>query len=378
MATTNKVSEPLPEYTAHQERLKLINALMGGTAAMQEAGEKYLPREPAESQTAWKIRLGRTVLFNALKRTVQKLTGEVFSKDIDVGKDVPGPIQEWLDDVDLQGRNLSRFAQDTFKSALKDKVSYVLVDYPAGEIKPRRADGILNLEDVDLAGRRPWMVHITPDRMIGPPLYKWENGKRVMLLARFTENEIVPEEYGTKEIKRIRVLTPGFYEVFEERTDDKGATEWVSLGKNPTTLKFIPLVVVEFDEDPPLEDLAYLNWAHWQLSSDYRNTLHAMVPLWFAKGIQDSDGKLLGEDGSKVIMGAGRIISSSNPESDLKGITLDSDPAESMLNELHNIEDQMALFGLTLMLPKGARSRRRNRPLTRARMTARSVAGPWS
>jgi hypothetical protein len=77
-----------------------------------------------------------------------------------------------------------------------------------------------------------------------------------------------------------------------------------------------------------------------------------MVPMWFGKGITDAEGKALGEADSKVVTGAGRLIHSTNTEADLKGIALESGPADAMRRELDAIEEKMALFGLTLMLPK--------------------------
>jgi hypothetical protein len=74
--------------------------------------------------------------------------------------------------------------------------------------------------------------------------------------------------------------------------------------------------------------------------------------MWFGKGITDAQGKALGEAGSQVVTGAGHLIHSTNTEADLKGIALESAPADAMGRELNALEEKMALFGLTLMLPK--------------------------
>jgi hypothetical protein len=357
MATNNEVAVPLPEYTAHQTRLALPNTLMGGTPAMQAAGEKYLPREPAESTTAWKIRLGRTVLFNAIKRTVQKLTGEVFSKDVDVGDDVPEPIKGWLEDVNLQGRNESRFAQEVFQTAIKDGVTHILVDYP-------QADGVATLADEKAAALRPYWVHIKAEQVIG-----WRfvvvNGKRVLSQVRITESTEEPDgDYGMKEVNRIRVLNRDSFEIWEEQADDKGESEWVMIQEGALTLGFIPLVTIMFGECmspmtacPPLEDLAYLNLAHWQSSSDQRNILHfARVPLLFGKGLTDDQGRPPGGEGSNFEVGVNRLIHSTNPEADLKVVEHSGKCIEAGRQDLKDLEDQMALFGLTLMLPKGVQT----------------------
>jgi hypothetical protein len=352
---TNQIATPRPEYTAHQERLALINTLMGGTPAMQAASTKYLPQEPAESNKAYEVRLARTTLFNAFRRTIQKLTGEVFSKDVDVGDDVPEQIKEWLENIDLQGRNESRFAQEVFAAALKDGVTHILVDYP-------QADGLNTLADEQAAGVRPYWVHVPASRLIG-----WKvrnaNGRQELAQVRITESANISDPdnlYAEIQVNRVRVIEPGKYEVWEEQTDKK-ETKWVSIEKGILTISGIPLVTIMFGApmspmtaEPPLEDLAYLNLTHWQSSSDQRNILHfARVPLLFGKGLTDAQGRAPGEAGSNFEVGINRLIHSTNPEADLKVVEHSGACIESGQNDLQDLEDKMALFGLTLMLPKG-------------------------
>jgi hypothetical protein len=346
------VTTELQEYKDHQARLELPNTLMGGATAMRNAGTKYLPKEPAESTKAWEIRRDRTSFFNAFKRTLEKLTGEVFSKDIALGEDVPAQIIEWCENIDLQGANLSRLAKEVFKAALKDGVTHILVDYP-------QTDGSETRADEQVKGIRPYWVHIRASQVIGW-LHEIVNGKKVLMQVRFKEAHQVPDgDYGVKEVNRIRVLWPDRFEVWEEQEEKGKKKVWVLIQGGSLTLGFIPLVTIPFGEPlsamtalSPLEDLAELNLAHWKLDSDYRQTLHQMVPMWFGKGITDAEGKALGEADSKVVTGAGRLIHSTNTEADLKGIALESGPADAMRRELDAIEEKMALFGLTLMLPK--------------------------
>lgn len=357
----NAVSIPLPEYEKHQDRLALINVLMDGLPSLKEQSSEYLPQEPAESQTAYKLRVRRSIDFTPFyERTLQKMVGEVFSKDLVLGEDVPSEIKSLCENIDMQGKNESRFAQEVFKAALKDGITHILVDYP-------QADGLSTRAEELAAGVRPYWVHIPASRLIG-----WKHamiaGRPVLTQVRFTETatESDPKDpYADKTVNRIRVMTVGenngpvVFEVWEERKGENDQVDWVQISTGSITLNFIPLVTITAGEaislmtaKPPLEGVATLNLSHWQLYSDYKQTLHQMVPIWFGKGIMDSQGACLGEDGCQVVMSAGRIISTSNTEASLEGITLDGAPAEAMLKELRNIEDKIALFGLTLMLPK--------------------------
>ena len=115
----------------------LIDALMGGTAAMRKEGNKYLPQWPAEDPDAYKSRLATATLFPAYARTVSVMTGKPFSKPITVGNDVPARIKEFLQDVDLQNRNIM-----LLQPMLRKKLCAWPLRYPRRlSAQSRRQDG---------------------------------------------------------------------------------------------------------------------------------------------------------------------------------------------------------------------------------------------
>ena len=72
-------------------------------------------------------------------------------------------------------------------------------------------------------------------------------------------------------------------------------------------IEHVPVVECAVDADyamrarPPLLDLAWLNLAHWQSSSDQRHILHiARVPILFARGMDTAE--------SQIDIGPNRII----------------------------------------------------------------------
>jgi len=344
----NLVELPLQDYTNHQALLKLGRTLMGGTDAMRAMGKAYLPQEEGESDPKYTARLARTILVNTYKRTIQKLSGEVFSKDVSLDDDVPEEIQGYCEDVDLAGRNLSQFSRAVFDAAINDGVTHILVEYPTVTGK--------TIAQQREQGARPYFVHIRADSLIG-----WRHqvvkGKAVLTQARIKEDVEVPDgEYGIKIVQRIRVLTPGYFKVYE-LSDGGGWVDALNDDGTPmegtTTLEEIPLVTIAFGEPmtrvtarPPLEDLAYLNLMHWQSSSDQRNILHFARLITFF-------GKCLDVDDKGVpIFGPNQLIHSSNPQADLKIVEHTGAAIEAGRNDLKDLEAAMALFGLTLMLPK--------------------------
>ena len=92
-------------------------ALMGGTRAMRDSGETYLPKFKAEDREQYDARLSQSWLFNGYKKTAKDMTGRVFDKPVELG-DGAEQIEEWAMNIDMQGRDLSTFAHDVFLQSL--------------------------------------------------------------------------------------------------------------------------------------------------------------------------------------------------------------------------------------------------------------------
>jgi hypothetical protein len=113
---------------------------------------------------------------------------------------------------------------------------------------------------------------------------------------RIAETAEVPDgEYGTKIVRRVRMLIPGAYEVFQE--PEGGSGVWPSIEVGLTTIDVIPFVPFYGRKKgfmcgvSPLLDLAYLNVKHWQSQSDQDTILHvARVPVLAVFGAEDRQG----------------------------------------------------------------------------------------
>lgn len=359
------VSVPLADYTVYMEYTKLERTLMGGTKAMRDAGETYLPQEENESNDSWTDRLNRSVLLNVFKRTIQKLTGEVFSKDIVLNDDVPAEVREWCENIDQEGNNLSRFCQDVFTDALAYGVSHVLVEYPRVETKEINGKKYFKNDEGDMVqltqaaekkmGWRPYWVPIEAKNVIGWRV-EVRDGKPELTQLRVKEQK---EEnrglYDVQPVEQIRVLEPGKFEIWELRQKDKNEKEkvWVMVDSGETSVDFIPLVSFFAGEkksymtaESPLDGLAWLNLMHWQSSSDQRNILH------FARLITYFGKCLLQDDEGKIVIGANRMVQSNDPDGDFKIVEHSGKGIEAGRQDLKDLENQMALFGLTFMMPR--------------------------
>lgn len=351
---TADVSTLTPECHKMVELLHLPRTLMGGTEEMRKARERYLPREKAEDQDDYQVRLFRTVLFNAFGKTVEDMTGKVFNKPIIVQDSVPDVIKDWCENVDLAGRHINVFAKDIFKDGQVAGIGYILVDMPP---KVERADGQpATIADEAVANIRPYLVYIPPDNAIG-----WKvqviNGQPTVVQFRFKEciREAVPgDEFNEQDVEQIRVLEPGIWRTFRlvEGSDDAGnkVQRWTLHESGVSSLKKVTIVPFYTHRTDfmlgksPHEGLAHLNVKHWQADSDLSNIVHvAQCPILFWAGKMDSDN---------VTIGAKSFTYSTNAESKLFYVEHSGQAIASGRDAIQDIELRMQAHGLQLLIPK--------------------------
>ena len=277
-------------YATMAPRWSLLNAVIGGTETMRAAAQSLLPIYEAETEKSYKARLNGAVLANYLELTLNSLSGKPFSEPMKL-VDVPKALAPVLDDVDLCGNSLEVFARSFFREGLLKGFSIVMVDSP----RAGATDGPRTIADDREQNLRPYAVKIAPENVIA--LYSDMVGG-VEMIIHMRVVEYVREIVGFDEvtIKQIRVLTPGNVAIYRE--DKQDSDKWVLVDSWETGLAYVPVVVYYTTRDgaglckPPLLDLAYLNVAHWQSTSDQRRVLSiSRFPILAATGV-DSDNVL--------------------------------------------------------------------------------------
>lgn len=340
------VAVPNEAYEKMRESWLLPRTLMGGTRAMRLAGAAYLPQEPAESKEAYDNRLQRSTLFNAFRRTVRNLRGKVFSKPVAFAETTPEDIVNWNNDIDLSGRKIDDFARDVFEDGIQVGLSHILVDLPSGSSLQSRADEVAS-------GRRPYFVHIKAEDLIG-----WRSanidGKQTLTQIRFRERVMVEDGAFAEHVEeRIKVVWRDKFAVFQKDPNQKD--EWTIVDGGFLNFDTIPLATFYASRtgfmtaEPPLEDLAHLNAAHWQSASDQRHILHvARVPILFGAGVKMTD-----EKGNPIVIGPNRMINSDEPNASLEYVEHGGQAITAGRQDLHDLEDRMRVMGLELFMPSG-------------------------
>jgi hypothetical protein len=345
VGTDADVATPNAAWMAMAPDWELIHDLLGGTRSMRAAAERWLPREPRESYEAYRIRLNRTVLFNGLGRAVQTLSGQPFAKPVTLSDDAHPEIVRLSHDLDLGGRDLTVFARDVLRAAVADGLTHILVDFPAESGAPGET-----LEAERARGARPYLVHVPARSLIG-----WRGSEKGVgsTLDRVRIRETVVEReglWGERVVEQIRVIEPGRWETW--RRGEGGTSDlWLRHASGETSMDRIPLVTVHADRTgfmtarPPLIDLAWLNLAHWQSSSDQRHILHvARVPILFGRDLK------VGEDGIEI--GPNRLIQGEGNNADLRYVEHSGAAIEAGRQDLADLEDRMAVMGLDLLVQR--------------------------
>lgn len=358
MADINEptVATPSGAVEEMRPRWEMCEALLGGTEDMRKAGEVYLPKWPKEDADAYKARLAVSVLLPVYKRTVETLAAKPFSKPVTVGDDVPAQLQEWLQDVDMEGRNLDRFASDVMECAMGYGLCGILVDFPTAESVPATAAGVRTQAAEQAAGLRPYWVHIAPEQIIGWRAKRVGSSWQILQLRLMECVEEPDGEWGTKEVEQVRVLEPGKWETWREVKTASGK-EWQFHAEGVTTIDFVPFVPVYGKRagfmrgEPPLIEVAYLNVAHWQSASDQQNLLHvARVPILTAINVSDNMGPGGEVKPWELTIGAGQAVRITGQDADLKYVEHTGAGLEAGDKDLKNLEDRMRQAGAEMLV----------------------------
>ena len=312
---------------------KIIRALRGGTEAMRQAGQEYLPKEPGETPHAFNKRLKRSVLTNFIARVVKNLSSKPFSRPVGVTSESHPELAElFASDIDGKGTSVSALASVVFQDALWNGTSFLCVDAP-----------------VD--GGQPYVYWLSADDILG---YKLDEDGRLLEIRISEVASVEDGEWGEKNVARVRVFRRSGGKVLwslyqeSEGADYAQVEPWRDFG-----LPEIPVIPIHSNPaetrgtlfcPPPMIDLAYMNVAHWQEFSDQRNILHvARVPILFASGVEEGVEIKIGVD-SAIVANAG---------SDLKFVEHSGNAINAGRQSLQDLEGLMASYGIEMLQNNG-------------------------
>lgn len=341
-----KIADPCPTYMDMAERWPLIDDLVGGTVAMRKARERWLPREEKEKDKSYDNRIQRSILFNGYSDTIRRIKSKPFSKPIKItGEEdlvkIDPRLKELKKDVDGQGTNITNFAKEILGIGLNRGLVHVLVDYPS--LEPG-----LSLADERAINPKPRFIPIDPKDMLWWKFSKSLAGQNVLEEIRIMEAvEVEDTKTGDLvEVQQIKVYGREFVTVYQE---DPNTKKWFMVGAPIAhTYGEIPIFTAYLQHDgrfkskPVLEDLAWLNLAHWQSSSDQRNILRfARCGLWLITGMDKEQVKEQG-----LCLGANQWFAMPDTSANMKVVEHSGASISAGRQDLIDLEERMQILGL--------------------------------
>lgn len=327
-----------------EDDLELVSALWGGTRAMRDVGKTYLPQEPGEENDDYKVRKNRSTLTNIFRKTINTYAGRIFSEPVTIeGQE---GLNDFEENVDLEGRDFHRFSYDLARFTLRDGLRFIVIEAPI-------ADGVKTKADDKTAGIRPYFIDVDVRNVLG---LKVDTSGSQTVITQFRMIETVHEggdEFVHDAIEQIRVIEPNQVRLY--RKDAKG--DWHLYDTIVTSVGFVAVVPVFSDRQgfmesqPPLMDLAWLNIEHWQKSSDQSNILHvARVPILHWAGYKP----MIDADGNSVdlTVSANTMAKSADPQAKLTYVSIESGSGiDAGRQDLIDIENRMVALGAEFVTP---------------------------
>jgi hypothetical protein len=266
---------PRPALVEMREAARLPDNLMGGTRAMRSAHEETLGKEEAETDRNYEIRIKRSTCFPFYKDTLCDLAARPFGRDISWEQDPSDRFDEFRRDVDGTGKSLTVFAKDTLLFGMHRGMDHCLVDASSGSGE--------SADRTDL--RRVYAHRIDALALLDVRDKVDDTGRKRVVYCRFVKLEVKETDKFQHEVETIIVeLTKEIGDAEGSRVEwrfDEKARRWVASAAKPYNpgSKGIPLFTVYTEQTghyraaPVLEDLAWVNLAHFQSRSDHAHVM---------------------------------------------------------------------------------------------------------
>ncbi|SHH05981.1 DUF4055 domain-containing protein [Bradyrhizobium erythrophlei] len=280
--------------TTMQSRVTLMRDCYGGTETMRAAGATYLPQYEKESTTRYNARLASTFALNKLREAVDAASAKPFRTLLKIQNGDPD-LDQWVQDVDLQGNHLHVFAHQLFNNAMLDGMCHILVDHPdTFNFKSYAVQKAANV--------RPFMKLFRTDSVIAA-YDEYVGGDIKTLHVRIQTQRSNRDNFREFLYDQLRIIEvepgsdQGIVQLWERRgsaASTEGGGGWIFVGETPLQMDEVPFKTLyagdkegDYLVKPIFQDLAYKQIEHWISSSDQRSILSAArFPMLACSGVQ--------------------------------------------------------------------------------------------
>ena len=340
--TQAKVETPCIAYNAMSAKWPKLDALMDSSAAMRDLGEDVLPKAKAEESDCYDVRLAMAYLYGSYKKTVKKVAGKPFSKNVTIQGDLAGPLSMIKCDVDNKQTAIEEFGRDLVEEGVHRGLTHILVDYPVTVDESGKTPTLAEERE---EGLKPYFTHISPKDLIS-----WTFGEDGKLdEIRFKESSVEKDgTWGEKKVDRIRVITRTTFEVY--RKTDK---EYIFENGGDHSFGKVPLITIymnktgEMTGESCLTMLAEAEEDYFQSKADQKYGLHyGRFPFLAATGLTSDEAK------EPIVVSARTFLRSTNEKAKYSWVTHDGQIFDIGFKDLDRIIARMEALGLEPMVQR--------------------------
>lgn len=344
----------------------LVRTLRGGTKAMRLAGQAYLPMTAQETQKPplYQSRLNGTRLFPAYDRAVVDLAAMPFQKapTLTGVELLPPQLAPMVENADRCGTSLWSFMRQIHEDAIDRGLGLFMADSVP-------TDGTLTLDVVDRIDARPYFARIHPDNLVGF-VSETVLGKERIVDLRIRETGTETINGADTIIERIRHWDATMVELWERRTmtqqsqqamadlasgSGSAQSAWVMVDSRPHGFPDgIPVVphytrkLATLTAQPPLEDLAWENVAHWQSRSLQDEALkYCRSPILHGRGLSSDQVKM------RPVLGAGATVLSEAPDTEWSFVEITGSSLMAGERQIEKIEATIRALAMEPLVQNG-------------------------
>lgn len=383
--TLNYFEHPSPFYHQMFPGWRRAEVLEGGTdyyravALGQEAevlvenakniigdygAEVFMPRYTNEAQEDYEWRVRQIFVNPIFLEMVDAMTSRIFRDE----PSYKGPLQKYVDDIDLRGGNLKYVARQLVRFLLSRGKCHLLIEHPQN---PAVAEGRKpTLLDEIAYNLRPFAEVIHPKSVIGATAELW-GGVRIYSTLRIIDCEYFedPQKFEQSQTRRLRIYRRTdagvTLEILRQRIGQDAVWESVFgspkvlSARNGQPLKIIPFVTGLADElgfelsRQPLAPVAWKNIEYQHASANLRHYLSIVThPQLTITGLD----KLLTEEELATIRSPRAILQgTAGKESEgarFAWIGAPMDGIEQAVADLSRIFDEAEAAGIRLLVKR--------------------------
>lgn len=341
----------------------LADDLDGGVRRMRWRGEQWLPRFGGEESDQYSFRLKLSSLYAGLTDALDRACSKPFSKKVTI-KDEPVAFTPWLVNIDAKGGDVTQFARQWLRAAIKHGQSHVLVDYTA--LDPSAPNTLANEKAqsprafftmIEQSNVLDWRESTLPDGTLGLAEIRYRDIRMIagrkrefIRVIRLKEWEDWQNEaYDPPPANLNDNGRSEFYDWKEDRLANFKKVASGSFGPEGG-FKSLPIVTLYtnargfMQARPAFSDLQETNLTHWQSASDQRNIVHyCRVPILFGVGLDDQ---------KSLTLGAGTAINTANPEARLQFVEHSGSAAQTGADDLKQLEESMMALGVRPLIAR--------------------------